>query len=326
MSATTVNRPKIISRLPDLRVGELAYYWAYPEPVPCRILTVSGSSPVPTDNIIITALITQSKHPHTKGEIIQRNSLYFLPKSCGGGYSLQYSVNLNQAKLKAVAGGLQFSQFLPVTLGELAHWINLEIPPQDLVDFLDLWEYLDREGQSPWEYLEGKCYPHLSQIPESAIRNFVAEQLSKRLRLPFPFDWEDESPGYLLPIADLLEEQGQSNDAEMFRYTINEVLRRPKSIRLIGRRWWCRNKGHTISSFEIFLDEKQIVKSMPWYGYGNHCLYEAVNYLKNNNLLPGLRKCQYTLGDYKETIHEYCERLDIQYEEEVFDVKRKRDL
>lgn len=90
------------------------------------------------------------------------------------------------------------------------------------------------------------------------------------------------------------------------------------SLTIIGRRWFQKTCGNTYHTVEIHIDGELVHKVGRSYGYGQQYSQSAVNWLQENDYLPGL--LQY------EPLWSYCERNGIKLVDTVTDVTRKRDL
>lgn len=100
--------------------------------------------------------------------------------------------------------------------------------------------------------------------------------------------------------------------------------RKPRVIHVSGRRWFQTTYGNTYHSYNIYIDGEH-VHYMPFaYGYGEQYLYNAFQWLRENNKLWGKSK-SFTSGP-SETPWRYCQRYNIKLVYEVTDVTRKKDL
>ena len=96
-------------------------------------------------------------------------------------------------------------------------------------------------------------------------------------------------------------------------------MKTPKSIVLIGRRWFHRGPGNTYHSVEIIVDGKQIHKVPFAYGYGDQWKYTAFDWLNANGYLP-------EYDPRRDSHWGYCERNNIAFVTSCTDVQRKKDL
>ena len=97
----------------------------------------------------------------------------------------------------------------------------------------------------------------------------------------------------------------------------------PKTIHIHGRRWFERGNGNTYHSVAIYIDGTFRVKVGPVYGCGDHYAQTAVEYLDTAGHLPGRITRNGTPG---ECLWRYCERNGIAFEDEVDDVRCKKEL
>ena len=58
------------------------------------------------------------------------------------------------------------------------------------------------------------------------------------------------------------------------------------NLHIEGRRWFQRGPGNTYHSVRIFADGKQIIMLPFAYGYGDHFLQTALDWLKANGRAP----------------------------------------
>lgn len=93
---------------------------------------------------------------------------------------------------------------------------------------------------------------------------------------------------------------------------------KPKSIVIVGRRWFQRTYGNTYHTAEVFVDGRSIGKTDQAYGYGEQYAQSGVELLQDRGYLPA--------GD----LHPYWKRiqdeLGIGFQTTVIDVARERDL
>ena len=100
-------------------------------------------------------------------------------------------------------------------------------------------------------------------------------------------------------------------------------MKKPKSITIIGRRWFQKTNGNTYHSAEIVVNGEQVHKIDYAYGYDQKYSYNAKLWLTEHGYLPGIHEKPGTPG---ESLWRYCERLGITLVDTVSDVRRKRDL
>ena len=104
---------------------------------------------------------------------------------------------------------------------------------------------------------------------------------------------------------------------------MNELLSKfskTKKICIYGKRWFQKTYGNTYHSVEIYVNDILVHKIECSYGYGSQYEWNARLWLKNNNYIQMSDKNEYfCLG-------RYCRENNIEYENNVIDVKRKKDL
>lgn len=95
----------------------------------------------------------------------------------------------------------------------------------------------------------------------------------------------------------------------------------PKSITVIGRRWFQRTYGNTYHTSEIIVDGKTVHKTPREYGYGDQYAYTAWDWLIANGFVPEPE-------DKGRTTHwqQMRDELGIAYTYRALDVERQRDL
>jgi hypothetical protein len=97
----------------------------------------------------------------------------------------------------------------------------------------------------------------------------------------------------------------------------------PKSLTVVGRRWFNRLKGHTYYSAEIYVDGESVHKIPYAYGYGTQYECDAFDWLEANGYLPGRQHHENGSADPPWA---YCQDRGIQYTRTVSEVRRKKDL
>jgi hypothetical protein len=94
--------------------------------------------------------------------------------------------------------------------------------------------------------------------------------------------------------------------------------KKPKSILVIGRRWFRKTYGNTYHTATIYVDGQCVVKTCQQYGYGEQYIWTAREWLRENGYLPGIED--------QEALWRYCQRSKIAYSADVADVAREKDL
>jgi len=95
--------------------------------------------------------------------------------------------------------------------------------------------------------------------------------------------------------------------------------RKPKTIHVSGRRWFQRSYGNTYHSVTIYVDGDEVAYVPMTYGYDQHYLQTATEWLLDNGYLPGF-------DERRDILRLYCERKGIKFTYDVADVARERDL
>ena len=88
-----------------------------------------------------------------------------------------------------------------------------------------------------------------------------------------------------------------------------------KSITLIGRRWF-DSFGNTYHTVEIIVDGVRLIKTALAYGYGDHYIQTAQEWLHGNKLAPAVGT----------PLWQHCRDNEIELCTSVIDVQRKRDV
>lgn len=93
----------------------------------------------------------------------------------------------------------------------------------------------------------------------------------------------------------------------------------PKSITVIGRRWFQRTYGNTYHTAEIIVDGVTAHKTPREYGYGDSYADTAFRWLLENNIVPAAqdRSCHW---------QHLRDDLGIAYTYRAVDVERQKDL
>lgn len=95
--------------------------------------------------------------------------------------------------------------------------------------------------------------------------------------------------------------------------------KKPKSITIIGRRWFARTYGNTYHSAEILVDGVPVGKIQA-YGYGDQYVYNAMSWLAKNEYIKGY-------GDDQHSIPwRWAEDNKVVLTYTVSDVARQKDL
>ena len=100
-------------------------------------------------------------------------------------------------------------------------------------------------------------------------------------------------------------------------------MKRPKSIVIVGRRWFDRTHGNTYYSAKILVDGTCVDFIEYAYGYGDQYVQDSTERLEDLGYLPN-RETHPNLT--KEMLWQYCAKKGIKYYFTVSDVGRKKDL
>ena len=96
----------------------------------------------------------------------------------------------------------------------------------------------------------------------------------------------------------------------------------PKTITIVGRRWFNRNKGSTYHSAEIIVDGRHVEGVEYAYGYGDQYLYNAFYKLEKLGLITPMERGN---GSH-ESPWRWAERQGVVLTYSASDVSRKKDL
>lgn len=96
-----------------------------------------------------------------------------------------------------------------------------------------------------------------------------------------------------------------------------------QSVVVVGRRWFQRTYGNTYHTALIVVNGQTVAKTPKAYGYGDHYLQTAGDWLEQNGYMPGRE--HYPHGG-AEPLWSYCRDRGIAYTAEPIDVTRERDL
>ncbi len=95
----------------------------------------------------------------------------------------------------------------------------------------------------------------------------------------------------------------------------------PKSILVIGKRWFQRRYGNTYFSAEIFVDHVLVHKIDFRYGYDDQYLWEAFEWLHQEGYIPAQKDSAARPPPWL-----ICEEIDCKLIYRAIDVERKKDL
>lgn len=93
----------------------------------------------------------------------------------------------------------------------------------------------------------------------------------------------------------------------------------PSKLRIFGRRWFSKGRGHTYHSVSVYLNDQHLGNSGVVPGSGNHYLYTGRDIAIDSGALPPQE-------GGNETLWRWTERLNLELEDNVTNVSRRRDL
>lgn len=106
--------------------------------------------------------------------------------------------------------------------------------------------------------------------------------------------------------------------------------KRPKSIVIVGRRWFDKTYGNTYFTSEVFIDGElwnDACHSIS-YGYGDQYAWDTFTKIEENKhekyIIP--KRERHDNGNIKEAFWQYSERTGIKVSYTATDVSRKKDL
>lgn len=99
----------------------------------------------------------------------------------------------------------------------------------------------------------------------------------------------------------------------------------PKTVTIIGRRWFNRGPGNTYFSAQTWVDGEPGPSIDFEYGYGDHYLDRAFEELERAQLVP--QRARHNNGSYEAPPSIWCRDVHgIKLVYSVSDVSRRRDL
>lgn len=96
----------------------------------------------------------------------------------------------------------------------------------------------------------------------------------------------------------------------------------PKSITILGRRWFDRGPGNTYHSATAIVDGEVKARIDFAYGYGDQYLHNAFAALERAEVIPAHNRDNYGYA----APWSRCEALGIKLHYEAADVQRRKDL
>lgn len=103
-----------------------------------------------------------------------------------------------------------------------------------------------------------------------------------------------------------------------------ETATLPRSITIIGRRWFQRTYGNTYHTASIIIDGETVHKTPKQYGYGSSYEDSAAEWLDQSGLVPP--RPQHANGSREPAWSFYRDKLGIAWTSQAIDVSRERDL
>ena len=105
--------------------------------------------------------------------------------------------------------------------------------------------------------------------------------------------------------------------------------KKPKSILVVGRRWFRKTYGNTYHTATIYVDGECVHKSETHYGYGDHYVQTAWEWLVHayfpKHLPLGMRDSAIAEA-HGQWPRLWCEKHGIAFRYECADVAREKDL
>lgn len=114
--------------------------------------------------------------------------------------------------------------------------------------------------------------------------------------------------------------QALDNPEMMVKHEVAKRSEPIKKLAVYGRRWYRRGAGGVYCKAYIYINDKLVHVTPEQYGYGDHYLTLAKDWLKRNGYLEGL------LDDDREPLWYLRDKHGIELFYTVTDVKRERDL
>ena len=90
-------------------------------------------------------------------------------------------------------------------------------------------------------------------------------------------------------------------------------------LHIIGRRWFQKSYGNTYHTAQIIIDGKTVHRTPQAYGYGDHYLQSAVDWLKQSGHLPAD-------GEHISNTRFLHEESGFDFTYECHDVQRQKDM
>lgn len=114
------------------------------------------------------------------------------------------------------------------------------------------------------------------------------------------------------PIVIMKMEQQLKEQAELLK-----KLESVKSIEIQAKRWFQKSFGNTYFSADIYVNDSLVKRFDFEYGYNDHCIDVACEWLKENGFLPNIENAFFW---------RLTQNTDIKTLTNIIDVKRKKDL
>lgn len=97
-----------------------------------------------------------------------------------------------------------------------------------------------------------------------------------------------------------------------------------KSVTIIGRRWFQKSYGNTYNTASIYVDGKLLHKTLKHYGYGEHYLTVAEEWLEANGYMPDRE--HHSNGSAEPSWQYFRNKHHLEFHYESIDVSREKDL
>ncbi len=95
-------------------------------------------------------------------------------------------------------------------------------------------------------------------------------------------------------------------------------------LMIIGHRWFQKTYGNTYNTAQIIVDGETVHKTQMQYGYGEHYLDIAADWLEANGYMPERR--HYANGGSEPMWQYFRDDRGVKYLYQTIDVQRKKDL
>lgn len=124
------------------------------------------------------------------------------------------------------------------------------------------------------------------------------------------------------PFADFTEGGAKLARWPKARGTKRANPRKPKVIRIVGRRWFQKSYGNTYNTATVYVDNVEVLTTPKQYGYGDHYVQVGWEALVKSGKVPALKQFKGVSGHPRMQ----AEDVGIKFEYYAKDVTRERDL